>query len=270
MTTADWNANTDLVFRKAVAGNMTAICGIDANDLCTYEDVIILDLKDESVTSPPNLPPVTRRRPNDLLRVTYEIVVMSSVSEETIIILDTFAISNDFLVDLQNAGLSVVSINIVHGATQTVKILRDNEDEANQDVFLVAVIVALVLSLFCCCCVLWYFYRHSVGKSSVPSALQYSSKLQKEFNIKETLSEQIPLDLTSVCLIFGSMRLNIIFFLLVLLRTAITKYFIGRFPAPPQAMQLEIELKKLGIRLKIVNIDAGGDIDQEVRVLPQF
>ena len=104
----------------------------------------------------------------------------------------------------------------------------------------------------------------------MPSALQYSSKLQKEFNITETLSEQIPLDLTSVCLIFGSMRFNIIFFLLVLLRTAITKYFIGRFPAPPQAMQLEIELKKLGIRLKIVNIDAGGDIDQEVRVLPQF
>ena len=37
----------------------------------------------------------------------------------------------------------------------------------------------------------------------------------------------------------------------------------GRFPAPPQAKKLETELSKLGIRLKIVDIDAGGDIDQE-------
>ena len=31
-----------------------------------------------------------------------------------------------------------------------------------------------------------------------------------------------------------------------------------------QAKQLEVELQKLGIRLKVVDINAGGDIDQEV------
>ena len=43
--------------------------------------------------------------------------------------------------------------------------------------------------------------------------------------------------------------------------------FFGRFPPPPQAEQLVRELNNLGIRLKVVKINAGGDIDHEVETL---
>jgi len=37
-----------------------------------------------------------------------------------------------------------------------------------------------------------------------------------------------------------------------------------RFPAPPEARALQTELARHGVTLKIVDLEAGGDIDQEV------
>ena len=259
VTMTDWTiGGGNLTFRTAVASNMTAICGPNADEKCTAEDVLIFNTT--------YMVAGTRRVQHDQLIVGYKINVMSNVAEEAVIIIDSMAYSEDFLIQLQKSGLRVVSINIIHKATATVKTLSDKRvvtesdvDETQLDVIFV-ITIALPLTVFICC-MLWFLCRRS--KRSETSNLQYSSSLKKEFVLADTLSEKIPSDLSSVRLLFGSMRLilnmNVTFFVFPLGDFA----FLCRFPAPQQAKQLEIELKKLGIRLKIVDINAGGDIDHE-------
>ena len=142
----------------------------------------------------------------------------------------------------------------------TAKTLSDNNaDETDLDEVLV-IAIALSLAVFICC-MLWFLYRRS--KRSEASSLRYASSVKKEFDLADTLSEKISSDLSSDRLLFGSMRLilntNVTFFVFPLGDFAL----VCRFPAPQQAEQLEIELKKLGIRLKIIDVNAGGDIDHE-------
>jgi len=96
--------------------------------------------------------------------------------------------------------------------------------------------------LVCCVCFLCFVAWYKHGHDGVQS-----SRLQEVYpvNLKPVmskLSEPIPEDLAGELLVFGSMR----------------------FPAPDEAHFLQASLQQLGIRLKIVDVDVGGDIDQEV------
>ena len=82
------------------------------------------------------------------------------MAQEAVIIIDSMAYSEDFLIQLQKSGLRVVSISIIDKAKATVKTLSDNDvDETKLDVILV-ITIALLLAVVICC-MLWFLCRRS-------------------------------------------------------------------------------------------------------------
>jgi len=197
VTTADWTEEVEFDFRESIARNMTAICGTTANQNCTAEDVVILNVTYVEVGS--------RRVQHNQLNIRYEIRVMSNVAQEAVIIVDNFAFSQEFIDDLRESGLHVVSVKTIMKAIAT-PVPRPPQSEKDKfDLLLVILIALSVVMLLIGCFVLWFLHRHS--EPSPSSSLEYASSMKKEFSITAMLSEEISSDLTSERLLFGSMRL---------------------------------------------------------------
>jgi len=204
MTMVEWTPAVSQTFRTVLASNMSQICGENSDRPCTADDFIILNVTSGGQS--------VRRVLQDSLRVTYAITVRSPVAGETVIEIDKIIFSTAFVEQLITAGLQIVDIRVIKSAVATVTtaVVDTTDVESDTDKLIMMAIMVLIPLLFCSCCALWYLYRHSIGKSSVPSAFrEYASKYKGEFRASENLTERIPDKLSPACLVFGSMRSHI-------------------------------------------------------------
>jgi len=234
MNMSDWTESMATAFKTCLAHNATGLCGRGNHRRdCTADDVIILR--------------VARRS----LSIQYEIIVAHPMMGESVLRLDALSLSDAFIADLNTAGLQITSITVLqplHQVSMTSTpapsdgiVSASPAVDGDSYAWLIYAVTGLAAFLGLGLCVCLYCFSQSSRNSPTGS----SSKLALSSNgiaISQAFTEAIPDDLPGSHVIFGSMR----------------------FPAPPEAFVLQEALRKHGVYLKIVDVNAGCDIDHEV------